>query len=232
MVVKLLVVMGADVAAGEDFFQVVRELGVNRHHILEEAVLGALLHHHDLAFTLDDGGLDLADFFVHQNFKRQFAVENLLADFRDTLRAEGVRGARPAERRLGLLEGLEQRLVGPLGRRGRVGMDPVEPVKHYPRALGGDGNSFLYVLHWLAHVVSLSTAGCRGKTGAADSLGLNAEPGGCAFLELHLRERRLASPRGGLSHLYVIEGLRGSTRGFRRKGKNGGLAVGWRIVWM
>ena len=54
VVVQLLVVVGADVAAGENFFQVLRELGVDRHHVFEVAVHGAILHHQDLAVALDD----------------------------------------------------------------------------------------------------------------------------------------------------------------------------------
>ncbi len=117
--VQLLVVVRDDVAAGENVFQVLGEIGVDRHHVFEVAVLGAIFHHQNLAVALDDGGLDLSYFFVHQNFVRKFAVENLLADFRDTLRAERIGGAGPAERRLRLFVGLEQRLVGPFrgGRR-------------------------------------------------------------------------------------------------------------------
>ena len=48
VVVQLLVVVGADVAAGEDFFQVLEEGGVDRHHVFKVAVLGAILHHQDL----------------------------------------------------------------------------------------------------------------------------------------------------------------------------------------
>jgi len=55
---------------------------VDRHHVFEVAVDGAVFHHQNLSVALNDSGLDLADFFVHQNFVRQFAVKNLLADFR------------------------------------------------------------------------------------------------------------------------------------------------------
>ena len=39
VVVQLLVVVGLDVAAGENVFEMLREFGVNRHHIFEVAVL-------------------------------------------------------------------------------------------------------------------------------------------------------------------------------------------------
>jgi hypothetical protein len=112
----------------------------------------AIFHHQNLAVALDDGGLDLADLFVHQHFVRQFAVENLLADFRHTLRAQRIGGARPAERWLGFFVGLEQRLVGPLGRGRRIGLDAIQAVEHNPSAFGGDGDCFFYVLDRLAHV--------------------------------------------------------------------------------
>ena len=64
MVVQLLVVVSTDVPTRENFFQVLRELGVNRHYVFKQAMFRALLDHHDLAFALDDGGFDLADFFV------------------------------------------------------------------------------------------------------------------------------------------------------------------------
>src|SRR5580658_10045702 len=150
--VKLFVVVGGDVAAGEDIFEVLGEFGVNRHHVFEVAVLRAVFDHQNFAVAFDDGGFDLADFLVHQHFVRQFAVENLLANFRDTLRAQRIGGARPAEGRLRLLVGLEQRLVGPFWRGRWVGLDAIHPVEDYPSAFGGDGYCFLYVLNRLAHV--------------------------------------------------------------------------------
>ena len=42
---------------GKHVLQVLRELGVNRHHVLKVAVLGAILHHQDLAVALDDVAL-------------------------------------------------------------------------------------------------------------------------------------------------------------------------------
>ena len=154
VVVQLFIVVGRNVAAGKDVFQVLREIGVDRHHVFEVAVLRAILHHQDLAVALDDGGLDLADLFVHQNFVRQFAVEDLLPDFRDTLRAQRISRPRPAERRLRLFVGLQQRLVGPF-RGGRwVLLDLIQTIENRPSAFGGDGDCFLYVLDRLVHVSS------------------------------------------------------------------------------
>jgi hypothetical protein len=119
VVVQLLVVVGADVAAGEDLFEVLEEGGVDGHHVFEVAVDGAVLDHQDLAVALDDLRLDLADLLVEQDLVGQLAVDDLLADLGDALGAERVGGARPAEGRLLFLVALEQRLVAPLG--GAVG---------------------------------------------------------------------------------------------------------------
>ena len=100
VIVQLFVVVGADVAAREDVFQVLEEGGIDRHHVFEVAVHGAILHHQDLAVALDDLRLDLADLFVQQNLVRQFAVDDLLPDLRDATRAQRIGRAGPAERRL------------------------------------------------------------------------------------------------------------------------------------
>ena len=60
MLVQFFVVVRADVAAREHLFQVLEERRVDGHHVLEMAVNGAILHHHDLAVALDDRGLDFA----------------------------------------------------------------------------------------------------------------------------------------------------------------------------
>ena len=96
VVVQLLVVMRNDVAAGEHFLKVAREVGVNRHDVFEVTMFLAILDHEDFAVALDDLGFDLADLFVAEDFDRQLAIENLLADFGNTLRAQRVRGTRPA----------------------------------------------------------------------------------------------------------------------------------------
>ena len=139
--------MGANVAAGEDFFEVLEERGVHGHHVFEVAVDGAVLHHQDLAVALDDLRLDLAGLLVHQDFDGQLAVDDLLADFGHALGAERVGGARPAERRLGFLIRLQQRLVRPLGRKRRIGIDAVQFVEDRPRAFGGNGDGLFNILN-------------------------------------------------------------------------------------
>jgi hypothetical protein len=119
MMVQMFVFVGADVAAGENFFEVAREFGVNRHQVFEVPVLGAVLDHPNLAVAFDDLGLDLAHFFVHQHVDRQMAVENLLPDFRHALRTKRIGRAGPTQRRLRFFPGFEQGLVGPLRNRRR-----------------------------------------------------------------------------------------------------------------
>jgi len=93
---KLFVVVGDDVAAGENVFQVLGEISVDRHDVFEVAVLGTIFYHQNLSISFDDGGFDLADFLVHQNFVRQFSVEDLLTDFGDTLgQRESVERGQP-----------------------------------------------------------------------------------------------------------------------------------------
>ncbi len=146
VVVQLFVVVGANVAAREHVFQVLEERRIGGHHVFEVSVDGAVLHHQDLAVALDDGRLDFANLLVAQDFDRQLAVEDLLADFRDALRAQRIGLARPAELGLLLLPALQQRLVGPLGRERRVRADGIELVKNEPRGIGGDGDCFFDVL--------------------------------------------------------------------------------------
>src|SRR6185369_12798236 len=148
---QLLVVVGADVAARENFLKVTEEIDVDRHHVLEVAVLRAILHHQDLPVALDDRRLNFADRLVQQNFIRQLAVENVLADLRHALRTKRVRRAGPAQRRLRLLVRLEQWLVAPLRRERLVLVDAVQLVEHYPRASRAVGEGLLNVLDWLMH---------------------------------------------------------------------------------
>src|SRR5258708_5258262 len=146
--------MGGDVAAGKNLFEMLRELRVNRHHVFKVSMRRAVLDHQDLTVAFDDLGFDLADLFIHQNFMGEMAVENLLANLRDTLGAKRICRARPSQWRLRLLVGLEQRLVGPLRRWRRVGLDAIQAVEHNPGSPGGNGDCFFHVLDRLAHLSS------------------------------------------------------------------------------
>ena len=72
------------------------ECGVDRHHVFEMAVDGTILDHQDLAVALDDHGFNFAGAGVQQVRKGALVVQDLLADFRNALRTEGVGLARPA----------------------------------------------------------------------------------------------------------------------------------------
>ena len=152
VMMKLLVVMRRNIAAGEHVLQMLRELGVDRHYIFEVTVGGAILHHQNLAVAFDDLCLDLADLLIHQNFMRQVPVKNLLPNLRHTLRAQRIGRPRPTQRRLRFLIRLEQRLFRPLRRRRRIRLNSIQALEYRPCALGCDDNCFLYVLDRLAHV--------------------------------------------------------------------------------
>jgi hypothetical protein len=152
VVVKLVVVVGADVAAGEGFLEVLEESRVYRHDVFEVAVFLTVLDHQDFAVALDDLGLDLADFLVEEDLVREQAVDDLLADFGDALRAKRVGGARPAERGAGLLVRFEQGLIGPVRGEGRVRLDAVKGLEEVPGGVSGEGKALLEVFNRLMHI--------------------------------------------------------------------------------
>jgi hypothetical protein len=140
--------------------------------IFKVAVLGAVLHHEDLAIALNDLGLDLADLFIEEDFVGQLAVEDLLADLRDALGAERVSGAGPSEGRLLFLPALLQGLVSPLRREGCVGADAVEPLVDNPRAFSRVNGCLFHVFDRFGHVLRSPQGGLR--------IGWPAHaPGGC-----------------------------------------------------
>ena len=154
MVVQGLIVVGLDVAAGKDLFQMTEELRVNGHDILKVAMLGAVFHHQDLAVALDDLRLDLAHLLVEQHFVGQLAIDDLLADLGYALGAKRIGAARPAKRRLFFLIGLQQRLLRPLGCERGIGADAVHSFKNRPRALGKNRYRSLGIFDGSGHEVS------------------------------------------------------------------------------
>ena len=141
-----------NVAAGEVLLDPFEELRVDGHQVFVLAVDGAFFHHPDLAVALDDLRLDLADLLVDQVGPVLLAVHDGVARFLHAVGAERVRRARPAERGLGLLPGLQQRLIGPFRREGWIGIVLVEelnrverhacrlaerPVKGFPELVAG-----------------------------------------------------------------------------------------------
>ncbi len=134
VVVQFFVVMGSDIAAGKRFLQMPEELRINGYDIFEISVDGAILDHQDFAVALDDLRLDFTGPFVQQDAIIQFAVDNLLANLRHTTRAQRIGLPRPAQRRLRLFTGLQQRLIRPPGcERWIFGKEIVTPTKYLPR---------------------------------------------------------------------------------------------------
>jgi hypothetical protein len=142
VVVQLLVIVGANVAAWEDLFEVLHEGGVDRHQVFKVAVDGAVLHHEDLAVALDDLSLDLSDLLVQQNLMRQLAVDNLLTDRWHALWAQRIGGAGPAEGRFLLLVALQKRLVAPARGEAVVGADLIEAAEYSPTCFSGIDQGF------------------------------------------------------------------------------------------
>ena len=77
VVVQRFIVVGGNIAAGEVLLDPGQKLRVDGHDVLVMAVDGAVLHHPDLAITLDDVGLDLADLLREEGLPILLAVQNL-----------------------------------------------------------------------------------------------------------------------------------------------------------
>src|SRR5437867_3235892 len=165
MLVQPLVIVGADVAAGKDSLDVAVEFGIDSHDIFEMPMLGAVLHHQDLAFALDDLRLDFAGTrVIEQVGKWSGTVQDLFADFRHAARAQGVGLARPAELRLGLLPGLQQGLLRPAGRERGILPDLVRLIEYRPHGAGHISESLLEVFNRLMHFANsyeIRTASAR-----------------------------------------------------------------------
>src|SRR6185437_2073984 len=133
-------------------FQVLEELGVDGHHIFEMAMHRAVLHHEDFAVAIDNLRFDFARLVIVQNVDGRLPVEDLLPDFGNAARAERIRGARPAQRRLHLFPALEERLIAPRRNKSGISLDLIDLVEGYPRRSGGYGKSFLCVFNRLMHL--------------------------------------------------------------------------------
>ena len=153
VVVELVVIVGADVAAREDVFQVLAERRIDRHQVVELAMDRAFLLHDDLAVFFNDARLDFAALLIEKDFHRHVAVDNLITQFRNALRAERIGLARPTQRGLLLFVALQQRLVGPLRGKRRVLADLVQPVENLPGDVRRYGDSFFHVFDGLVHML-------------------------------------------------------------------------------
>ena len=97
---KLLVAMRADISSGKNFFEMSKELWVDRHHIFEVTVRRAILDHQDLAVAFKNGGLNLPDSLVQQHAQVLLSINNLLPRFAHTVWTKRICLPRPTERRL------------------------------------------------------------------------------------------------------------------------------------
>ncbi len=138
VLVQVFVIVRGNIAAGVLCLDPLQEVGIDGHHVFVVAVDGAILDHPHLSVALDDLRLDLPDLFVHQVAPVLFALDDFLAGFLDAIRAERVRHSRPAQRWLGLLPGLQQRLVRPLRRDRRIRIVFIEELN----GIKGDGCGF------------------------------------------------------------------------------------------
>ena len=91
-----------------------------------------------MAFALDDLGFNFANLLVHQIAPVFLAGDDRFARFLDARGAQRVGLPGKAEGRLGLFPGLEQRLIGPLRRNGRVRIALVEVLN----CVEGDRRAF------------------------------------------------------------------------------------------
>ena len=129
MLVQALIVMCGNIAAGEILLDPSQESRIDGHKVFVGAVNGTFLHHPDLAVAFDDLGLDFPDFLAHQVAPVLLPIENGLARFFDTPRAERISLPRPPQRWLRFLPGLQQRFIGPLRCKRRIRIEFVEKLQ-------------------------------------------------------------------------------------------------------
>src|ERR1700683_1483458 len=116
MAMERFVVMSRDVAARKVLFDPGEELRVDSHQVFALTMDGALLHHPDLAVTLDNLSFDLADLLTNQVGPVFLASKDRFARLMHATRAQRIGRSRPAQRGLALLVGFQQRLIRPFRR--------------------------------------------------------------------------------------------------------------------
>jgi len=129
---------------GLDVFQ---KLRIDGHEIFEMPVLGAILDHPDLTVALDDLRFDLADLFIDEGRDLAIAAQDLLAGLDHTIRTKRIGLAREAERRLRLLPGFEDRLIGPFRDERFAGLELVDRLDGVERAGSDVGQSFFKIFY-------------------------------------------------------------------------------------
>src|SRR5438045_241145 len=146
--------MRGDVTTRKHCFNVLQELRVNSHHVLEVAVCGTILHHPDFAVPFYDLCFYLSDLLREQHAHVPLAVEYFTSRLSHAVRAKRVGRARPTQCWLGLLPGFQERLIRPAWCKRRARTNLVDSSEHSPSAASSDGQSFLHVLSKCAHVTS------------------------------------------------------------------------------
>src|SRR5262249_51793790 len=120
VIVQLLVIVRADVTAREDFLDVLEERRIYSQRVFVTAMGRTVFNHQNVAVTLEDGRLDLADLLIEENADVASAIYDGCSRLSYAGRAKRIGLPRPAEQRASFLIGLEQRLIRPLGRPRRV----------------------------------------------------------------------------------------------------------------
>ena len=137
VLVQPLVVVRGNIAAGEVLFDPGQEARIDGHQVLVRAVDRTFLHHPDLPIALDDLRLDLPHLFVHQILPVFLSAEDRLARLFHAAGAQRIGLPRKAQRGLGLLPRLQQRLFGPFRRERRVRIELVEKLQRVESHPGG-----------------------------------------------------------------------------------------------
>jgi hypothetical protein len=126
-----------EVATRIKLLDALEELRIDRHDVLEVAVLRAVFDHQDFSVALDDLRFDLARLSVDEIVEIATTAEDLVAHLFHASRTEAVGLARPTERRQRALFLSDQRRGRPLRLDRLAGDQRVELLHHRPRHLGG-----------------------------------------------------------------------------------------------
>src|SRR5437868_6897090 len=100
---KLFVAVRTNVSSGKNFFEMPKELRVDRNHIFEMPMRRAVFDHQNLAVAFENRGLNLSEPLVFEHAQILSAIENLATGLAHTDRTKRICLSRPTERRLGLL---------------------------------------------------------------------------------------------------------------------------------
>ena len=180
------VIVRADVAPGEILLNPSQEVHVHGHDVFVVAVDGAVFHHPDLAVALDDLRFDLAHLLVQKVLPILPAIDDRLAGFLDAAWTKRVGLAGETQLRLGLLPGLQERFLRPLGCERRPGIVLVKELDRVERRAGDLGHRRVHVFH------QPLTSNSRHRSLSLDG----DEPPGLLFEPNRFSARRRSRPVG------------------------------------